>query len=112
MIPELASYCSERNIQFMSTPFSVADFAAIDPYVRIHKCASYENNHLRLIEAFAGAGKPLIMSTGASTEDDIAWAIDTFRHHGGSELCLLQCTARYPAPLDSLNLRSIPWLRR
>ena len=39
--------------------------------------------------------QPLSM---ASTEDDIAWAIDTFRHHGGSELCLLQCTARYPAP--------------
>jgi N-acetylneuraminate synthase len=96
----------------MSTPFSVADFAAIDPFVRVHKCASYENSHLRLLEAFARAGKPLVMSTGASTEEDLAWAVDTFRRAGGRELCLTQCTARYPAPLDSLNLASIPWMKR
>lgn len=52
------------------------------------------------------------MSTGASTEDDLAWAVDTFRQNGGRELCLTQCTARYPAPLDSLNLATIPWMKR
>jgi N-acetylneuraminate synthase len=112
MIPELADYCRTRNIEFMSTPFSVADFAAIDPHVRVHKCASYENSHLRLLEKFARAGKPLVMSTGASTEEDLAWAVDTFRGNGGRALCLTQCTARYPAPLDSLNLATIPWMRR
>ncbi|HEX4353627.1 MAG TPA: N-acetylneuraminate synthase family protein, partial [Polyangiales bacterium] len=112
MIPELAQYCRERKIEFMSTPFSVADFAAIDPHVRVHKCASYENGHLRLLEAFARSNKPLILSTGASTEEDIAWAVEFFHERGGKALCLAQCTARYPAPLDSLNLATIPWLKR
>ncbi|MCU1283250.1 MAG: Uncharacterized protein JWM53_6796, partial [bacterium] len=112
MLPELAEYCAKRNVQFMSTPFSVADFEAVDPFVRVHKCASYENSHLRLLERFARAGKPLVMSTGASTEADVAWAVDTFRDSGGRDLCLLQCTARYPAPIDSLNLATIPWLKR
>ena len=110
MISELAAYCGKSGIQFMSTPFSAADFAAVDPFVTVHKIASYEISHLRLIELAARSGKPLIMSTGASVEDDIDWAIQTFRANGGTELALLQCTASYPAPMDSLNLRVIPWL--
>jgi N-acetylneuraminate synthase len=112
LLPELADHCRARGIAFMSTPFSLADLAAVDPHVRMHKCASYENSHLRLLQAFARTGKPLILSTGASTEADIAWAVDTFRAAGGRELCLLQCTAKYPAPLDALNLSTIPWLKR
>jgi sialic acid synthase SpsE/RimJ/RimL family protein N-acetyltransferase len=112
MVGELADHCRKRGIDFMSTPFSLRDLEAIDPHCAVHKCASYENSHLRLLQGFARTGKPLIMSTGASTEQDIAWAVDTFFANGGGELCLLQCTARYPAPVDSLNLRTIPWLAR
>lgn len=111
MIADLAAYCERQGIQFMSSPFSPADFAAVDPFVRVHKIASYEISHVHLIELAARSGKPLVMSTGASSEEDIAWAVDYFRAHGGGELALLQCTSRYPAPLDSLNLRVIPWLR-
>ncbi|TCS62994.1 N-acetylneuraminate synthase family protein [Varunaivibrio sulfuroxidans] len=111
MIGELAAYCKGQGIAFMSSPFSPADFAAVDPFVQVHKIASYEISHIRLIELAARTGKPLVISTGASTEDDIAWAVGHFRAHGGGELALLQCTSRYPAPLDSLNLRVIPWLR-
>jgi sialic acid synthase SpsE/ribosomal protein S18 acetylase RimI-like enzyme len=112
MIPELAGYCRERSVEFMSTPFSTRDFDEIDPHVRIHKCASYENGHLRLLQRFARSGKPLLMSTGASNEEDIEWAVETYRSNGGSQLCLLQCTARYPAPLEALNLSVIPHLKR
>jgi sialic acid synthase SpsE/RimJ/RimL family protein N-acetyltransferase len=112
LIPHLAEHCRRRGIEFMSSPFSVADFEAVDPHVRMHKCASYEISHLRLLERFARSGKPLVLSTGAADEDDIAWAIETFRANGGGDLCLLQCTARYPAPRDSLNLAVIPWLKR
>lgn len=110
MVPQLAEYCRKQGILFMSTPFSLDDFAAVDPYVELHKIASYEISHLRLIEACARSGKPLIMSTGAADESDIAWAVDTFRANGGGQLGLMQCTARYPAPLDSLNIRTLPWL--
>jgi N-acetylneuraminate synthase len=110
MIPQLAEYCARQGIMFMSTPFSPADFEAINPYVKVHKIASYEISHLRLLECCARSGKPLIQSTGAAREEDISWAVDTFRAHGGQQMMLMQCTARYPAPLDSLNLRVIPWL--
>ena len=111
MIPELAAYCREQGIAFMSTPFSADDFAAIDPHVNVHKIASYEISHPHLLRLAGASGKPLVLSTGASGEADIAWAVDRFRAAGGRDLCLLQCTAKYPAPLDQMNLSTIPWLQ-
>lgn len=104
MIPLLAEYCKEKKIQFMSTPFSVDDAKAIDPFVKIHKIASYEISHPKLIEFVAKTSKPLILSTGAATIDDIKWAVEFFKQHGGNDIALLQTTAKYPAPLKTLNL--------
>jgi len=111
MLPELAYYCRRVGIDFMSTPFSREDFAAIDPFVAVHKVASYEISHVHLLRMAAKSGKPLILSTGASNEEDIAWAVETFFAEGGKDICLLQCTAKYPAPISSLNIRAISWLR-
>lgn len=110
VIPQLAAWAHEAGIDFMATPFSEKDFAAVDPYVKMHKIASYEIGYSRLIELAAQSGKPVLMSTGAAKEEEIAWAVDYFRQHGGKALTLLQCTAKYPAPADSMNLRTIPWL--
>lgn len=112
MIPKLAEHAAARGIDFLSTAFSLEDFAAVDPYVRIHKIASYEISHPRLIEAAARAGKPTLMSTGAANLDDIAWAVGHFHENGGQDLCLLQCTAKYPAPAAALNLAVLPELAR
>ena len=112
MLSELADYSKRGGIDFMSTPFSPSDFAAIDPFVSIHKIASYEISHVHLLRLAARSGKPLILSTGASNEEDIAWAVETFQAEGGRDLCLLQCTAKYPAPMSSLNMKTIPWLRQ
>jgi len=112
MIPELAAYCIDTGIQFMSTPFSIADAEAINPHVRMHKIASYEISHPHLIEFVAKTGKPLILSTGGATRDDIEWALNHFRIHGGKKIALMQCTAKYPAPLSTLNARVIPELIR
>lgn len=110
LVPELAEYCGERGIEFMSTPFSPADLAAVDPYVSTHKIASYEISDVRLIEAVARTGKPVVLSTGASTPEDIDTALDVLRGNDAGPVCLLQCTSSYPAPPDSLNLNTIPWL--
>jgi N-acetylneuraminate synthase len=83
---------------------------AVDPYVRRHKVASYEINHVRLLQWLAATGKPLIVSTGAATEDDIEFSLTTVREAGAHDVTLLQCTSSYPAPPDSLNLTIIPWL--
>lgn len=111
MIPQLAESCKRQGIVFMATPFSPKDFAAVDPFVTTHKIASYELSHLRLLELAAKSGKPLILSTGAALPEDIRWAVETFKNGGGGPLTLLQCTAKYPAPFSSLNLRVLPWLK-
>lgn len=112
MIPILSDYCKKKCIKFMSTPFSVSDAKAIDPFVEIHKIASYEITHSKLIEFVAKSGKPLILSTGASTCDDISWAIEHFKKNGGKSITLMQTTAKYPAPLNTLNLNVIPNLKK
>lgn len=112
MVAKFAEFAREAGIQFMSTAFSPRDFAVVDPHVSVHKIASYEISHIHLLKLAARTKKPTILSTGASKEEDIAWAVETFRAEGGGPLCILQCTAKYPAPLSALNLRVIPWLSR
>jgi sialic acid synthase SpsE len=112
LIPELRGFCLEKGVQFMSSPFSPDDFKAVDPYVSMHKIASYEIGHLHLLELAAKSGKPLLLSTGAAVESEIAWAVETYYALGGRQLTLLQCTAHYPAAFETLHLRTIPWLRK
>lgn len=112
LVEALATYAKSKGILFMSTAFSPQDFEAVDPHVDVHKVASYEISHPDLIRLAAESGKPTIMSTGASVDADIAWAVDQFRRHGGKDLCVLQCTAKYPAPVSALNLKTIDYLAR
>jgi N-acetylneuraminate synthase len=91
----------------MSTPFSVEDAKAIDPYTNYHKIASYEISHLRLIEYIASTGKPTFLSTGGTNKEEIRWALEKFSSNGGGKITLLQTTAKYPAPIDSLNLKAM-----
>jgi sialic acid synthase SpsE len=110
LIPELAAHCEGRGIEFMSSTFSIADLEAVDPYVRRHKVASFEITDVRLLEALARTGKQVILSNGASTPDEVAFALEVLRDNGAPSLCLLQCTSSYPAPPESLNLAVIPHL--
>lgn len=112
MIPLLAKRCSEVGIQFLVSTFSVQDFDQIDPFVSMHKIASYEISHLHLLERAAKSGKPLLLSTGASTVSDIDWAVKTFKKYSGKDLTLLQATAKYPATAHGMHLNTIPWLKK
>ena len=111
MIPDLANYCETQNIMFMSTPFSIPDAKEVDPYVQIHKVASFEINHVRLLEFLAQTKKPLLVSTGASTYEEIDFAVNLLKKKGNEKLILLQCTSKYPAPIESLNLSVIPQMK-
>ena len=111
MIRHLHHYCLELGIDFLSTPFSPADFEAVDPFVSVHKIASYEISHLHLLQLAARSHKPIILSTGASEEKDIAWAVEVLQKQGCKDLTLMQCTLRYPTPPDSVNLRAMVRLR-
>lgn len=112
MVLELAAHAKKVGIEFLSSVFSPQNFALIDPLVKRHKIASYEIGHIRLLELAAKTRKPLILSTGAATPSEIDWAVDVFKKNGGASLTLLQCTAKYPAPPQDLNLNVIPWLKR
>lgn len=111
MIPELAKYCDSRKIMFMSTPFSVKDAIEVNPHVFVHKVASYEINHVRLLEFLAKTKKPMIISTGASTYAEIDFAVKLVKKSGNNRISLLQCTSKYPAPIGALNLMTIPEMK-
>lgn len=110
-IPELAALCDDLDIHFLSTAFDEASVDSLSPYVPAFKIASYELTHLPLIQHAARFGRPMIMSTGVASMDDIEDAVGAVRDAGNQSICLMQCTAKYPAPLDTINIAAIPILR-
>ena len=76
-----------------------------------YKIASFENNHLPLIEKASATGKPLIISTGMASLSELEQAVNTARGAGCKQIVLLKCTSTYPARPDNTNIRTIPHLR-
>jgi N-acetylneuraminate synthase len=95
-----------------SSPFdeSAVDFLE-DLGTPAFKIASFENNHLPLIEKAASTGKPLIISTGMASLGELEDAVRTARNAGCTKLILLKCTSTYPATPANTNIRTIPHLR-
>ena len=111
-IPELARHCEDRGVFFLSSVFDERSADEVEAYVPAFKIASYEMTHTPLVEYVAGKGNPVIVSTGAAHLEEVAATVEAFRRTGNDQLVLLQCTARYPAPTDSLNLKAITVLKR
>jgi pseudaminic acid synthase len=76
--------------------------------VPAHKIASFECVDLPLLQRVAQTGKPVILSTGMATIQEIEEAVGTLRGAGGQQLALLKCTSAYPAAAEEMNLRTIP----
>ena len=106
-LPALADHCRARGVMFMASVFDEESTDRLDPFVDVFKVASYEMTHTPLLRYVAGRGKPVLMSTGTASLDEVAESVDAFRSAGGTSLGLFQCTAAYPAPLDSINLRAM-----
>ncbi len=70
----------------------------------IYKIASFEITDIPLIEYAAKKMKPIVISTGIATEEDIKLAVDTCRNVGNNDITLLKCTSSYPAPIEEANL--------
>jgi N,N'-diacetyllegionaminate synthase len=110
-LPQLAEEAQRHKVLFLSTPFDEESADALEPYVPAYKIASYEMTHLPLVRYIAKKGKPLIISTGTANLDEVRETVAAVRATGNEQLVMLQCTASYPAPLDSLNLRAMTTMR-
>ena len=106
-LPELAAYCQERGIIFLSSVFDEESVDRLDPHVSAYKIASYEMTHLPLVRQVAQKGKPVIISTGTANLEEVDETVEAFLGTENRDLILMQCTASYPAPVNSLNLRAI-----
>lgn len=103
---------ADNGILCFSTPF---DDTAVNFLENLdtpaHKIASFENNHHPLLKKVAKTGKPVIMSTGASTIANLDESVSVLRENGCKDLILLKCTSNYPATPENSNIRTIPHLK-
>ncbi len=107
---ELADYCNEQGVEFMSTAFDLASLDYIDPLVSVHKIASADITNIPLLRAVASKGKPVLMSTGAASDGEVANAVRELRSNGASEVTLLHCVLNYPTPDENAFIGRISTL--
>lgn len=108
----LAGHCAARGIAFMSTPFDLGAVDMLAPLVPAFKIASADITNVPLIRACAATGKPLILSTGASTIPEIEYALEVARAAGAGEIALLHCVLNYPCAPENAQLGMIRVLAR
>lgn len=105
---QLFQCAEEEGLVCFSSPF---DKSAVDFLEELktpaYKIASFEITDIPLIEYVASKGKPIILSTGIATLEDIQLALDTCKKMGNENISLLKCTSSYPAPVDEANISMI-----
>ena len=109
---ELARYCDQVGIDFVSTPFDKSAVELLDPLMPFFKVASADLTNTPLLRQVARTGKPVVLSTGASTADEVTVAVETLRDAGCEELSLLHCVLNYPTADENAHLGMITALRR
>ena len=111
--PRLKKVAEDLGMDLFSSAF---DSTAVDFLeqmgVPAHKVASFELVDIPLIQRMARTGKPLIMSTGMATVEEIEEALCRAREAGATQIALLKCTSAYPAPVEEMNLLTIPEMTR
>jgi len=108
---DLAAHAKECGIDFLSTPFQEEAVDLLESLdVPAYKIASYEVNHLPLIEKCAATGKPLLISTGMASLGDIERALDVANAEKADQIAVLHCAISYPPMFEDLNLRAITTL--
>ena len=105
--------CARNGVDFLSTPFDQAAVDFLDELgAEAYKIASFELNDIPLIEYAAAKGKPMIMSCGMATPEEIWEAADACRRMGNEQIILLKCCSEYPANWEDMHLGNIPDMKK
>ena len=109
---KLFEVAKEEELVCFSSPFDKSSVDFLENLsVPAYKIASFEITDIPLIEYIASKGKPVIISTGISSLEDIEMALEACRRMGNNQISLLKCTSSYPAPVDEANLLMIKHMR-
>lgn len=105
----LKEKCREEGVDFLSTPFDTTAVDFLEELgVEFYKIASFELVDIPLIEYVAGKGKPIVMSCGMGSIEEIEEALAACRRQGNEQVVLLKCCSQYPAQFEDMNVSVIP----
>lgn len=109
---ELKAYCDEVGIEFCSTAFDPESADYLDDLMEVYKISSSDLNNLPFVEYQAKKGKPVLLSAGASNEDEIIRTLEVIRAVNQQPVILLHCVLEYPTPYEHANLNKIVTLHK
>jgi N-acetylneuraminate synthase len=109
---ELAWYSESCGVEFLSTAFDIESADYLDELMNVYKISSSDLNNLPFVEYQAKKNKPIILSVGASNEDEIIRTVDLIRKYNDRTIVLMHCVLEYPTPYGHANLNKISTLRK
>ena len=104
---ELAEYCREVGIMFLSTPFDFASVDYLDEFMDIYKISSSDLTNIPFIQYIASKNKPILLSTGASTLNEIKQAVKAIEEVSTVDIAIMHCVLSYPTAYEDANLLMI-----
>ncbi len=108
---ELKEYSDSIGIEFLSTAFDIESADYLDELMNVYKISSSDLSNIPFIEYQAKKNKPILLSVGASNEDEIKRALSAIRKNTDAPVALLHCVLEYPTPLEDANLLKIASLK-
>jgi N,N'-diacetyllegionaminate synthase len=106
---ELKNYCEQKGILYMCTPFSLKAATEIEDFVDLYKIGSGECTDTPTLIEIAKKGKPMIISTGMASIDEIEYTLQTL-HPYNKNIMIMNCTSEYPPNYEDINVKLIPKL--
>ena len=104
---ELAEYCREVGIVFLSTPFDFDSVDYLDEFMDVYKISSSDLTNIPFIKYIASKNKPILLSTGASTLKEIKNAVNAIEEVSNSNIAIMHCVLSYPTSYEDANLLMI-----
>ncbi len=108
---ELSKYCKLVGIGFLSTPFEIESIHFLNDIQDVWKIPSGEITNYPYLVEIAKTGKPVILSTGMSTLEEVDSALKVLYENGSGKVTLLHCTTNYPTPMKDVNLKAMITLK-